>query len=183
MILDRFTGAGRRRRAHAEGLYARLVRRARDPWFYEACEVPDTVDGRFDMIVIHAHLLFRRLRETGQEGEALAQVVFNVMFKDMDRSLREMGVGDLSVGKHVKGMARAFYGRSVVYEKALAAGRAQLVETLRQNVYRLSEPSDDAVDRLADYMESTAQALNALPLETLLSEEGTFPPRAEGRPD
>lgn len=178
MILDRFTGAGRRRRRLAEGLYGRVVQRARDPWFYDACDVPDTVDGRFDMIVVHAHLLFRRLRETGAEGEALAQTVFNVMFKDMDRSLREMGVGDLSVGKHVKGMARAFYGRSVHYEKSMAAGRDALREALLENVYRLNEPRDDAVDALASYIEATAAAMSDMPIEAVTAEDGPFPPRA-----
>ncbi|WP_404385939.1 ubiquinol-cytochrome C chaperone family protein [Caenispirillum salinarum] len=179
MIFDRFSATTRRRRRRAEDLYVRLVNRSRDPWFYDACDVPDTVDGRFDMIVIHAHLLFRRLAALGEEGELLSQAVFDVMFKDMDRSLREMGVGDLSVGKHVKGMAKAFYGRTQLYEEGFIAGREGLRQALRDNIYRNSTPSDDAVERLAAYMEQTAAALADAPMDALTAETGPFPPRED----
>lgn len=177
MIFDRFSSAARRRRRMAEDLYVRVVNRARDPWFYDECNVPDTVDGRFDMIVIHAHLLFRRLAALGEEGELLSQEVFDVMFKDMDRSLREMGVGDLSVGKHVKGMAKAFYGRTQLYEEGFIAGRDALKQALRDNIYRNAAPAEDAVERLADYMEKTAAALADAPMASLTAETGPFPPR------
>jgi cytochrome b pre-mRNA-processing protein 3 len=177
MIFDRFSPASRRRRRLAEGIYARVVARSRDPWFYESCDVPDTVDGRFDMIVIHAHLLFRRLAALAEEGELLSQAVFDVMFKDMDRSLREMGVGDLSVGKHVKGMAKAFYGRTQLYEEGFIAGDEALKKALRDNIYRNVEPSEDAVERLADYMKQTAADLADAPLTALTAETGPFPSR------
>lgn len=129
------------------------------------------------MIVIHAHLLFRRLAALGEEGERLSQDVFDVMFKDMDRSLREMGVGDLSVGKHVKGMAKAFYGRTQLYEEGFIGGRESLMQALRDNLYRNIEPSDDAVSLMADYMERTVAALADAPLVALTAETGPFPPR------
>lgn len=175
MIFDRFSTASRRRRRLAGEVYVRLVSRSRDPWFYEACDVPDTVDGRFDMIVIHAHLLFRRLAALGEEGALLSQDVFDAMFKDMDRSLREMGVGDMSVGKHVKGMAKAFYGRTQLYEEGFIGGREALEQALRDNIYRDAQPSADAVSRLADYMERIASALADAPLERLTAEDGPFP--------
>ncbi|SOD94264.1 ubiquinol-cytochrome C chaperone family protein [Caenispirillum bisanense] len=177
MIFDRFSATRRRRRRLAEEVYVRLVERARDPWFYDVAAVPDTVDGRFDMIVIHAHLLFRRMGETGAEGEALAQDIFDVMFLDMDRSLREMGVGDLSVGKHVKGMARAFYGRGGAYELGLQQGREVLRRALVENVYRQSEPSTEAIDALAHYMETQAAAMVDMPLDAMTAATGPFPPR------
>ncbi|WP_343864003.1 ubiquinol-cytochrome C chaperone family protein [Caenispirillum bisanense] len=179
MIFDRFSAARRRRRRLAEDVYMRLVNRARDGWFYDTAEVPDTVDGRFDMIVIHAHLLFRRMGAIPGEGQDLAQDIFDVMFRDMDRSLREMGVGDLSVGKHVKGMARAFYGRGGAYEEGLTGGRDVLRRALRENVYRNTEPSDAAVDALASYMETLAARLDSQPLEALTAETGPFPPVAD----
>lgn len=178
MIFSRFSTARRRRRRLAEDVYARLVSRARDAWFFETADVPDTVDGRFDMIVVHAHLLFRRLGATGEDGEALAQEIFDVMFLDMDRSLREMGVGDLSVGKHVKGMARAFYGRSAAYEEGLNGGRDALRRALTENVYRNTQPAPAAVDALADYMERQARAMAGLPYEMLTGDGGPFPPRS-----
>ena len=102
-----------------EALYAALVQKARDPKFYTDLAVPDTVDGRFDMVVIHAMLVMRRLRETPAEVHTTGQRLFDLMFTDMDRSLREMGVGDLSVGTHVRKMAKAFYGRAAAYEAGL----------------------------------------------------------------
>ena len=100
----------KRRREAARRLYMVAVRQARDPILYTACGVADTLDGRFDLIVLHVVPLMRRLRQCDEGGRQLSQALFDVMFDDMDQSLREMGVGDLRVGKRVKQMARAFYG-------------------------------------------------------------------------
>jgi cytochrome b pre-mRNA-processing protein 3 len=107
----------------ARSLYDSLVRSARRPAFYGADGVEDSVDGRYDMIVLHAVLVMRRLREGGDLGRDLAQRVFDVMFDDMDAALREMGTGDLSVGKKIKEMGEAFYGRATAYETPLAEAR------------------------------------------------------------
>lgn len=103
--------------------------------FYRDCGVPDTVDGRFDLIVLHTYIVLDRLRAEGEAGRKLSQQLFDTLFDDMDRSLREMGVGDLSVGKHVKRMASGFYGRMKAYDEARAAGDEALAEALRRNVY------------------------------------------------
>lgn len=110
------------RKLEAARLYDELVAAARRPFLYGAEGAPDTVDGRFDMIVLHAVLLMRRMREGGEEGRALAQLVFDHMFHDMDGALREMGTGDLSVGKKIRAMGEAFYGRAKAYDEALEAG-------------------------------------------------------------
>jgi len=89
------------------------VAAARDPYLYATLGVPDTLDGRFDAIVLHVYLIVRRLG--GDPGPALAQAVFDAMFLDMDINLREMGVGDLSVGKRNRAMWEAFHGRSAAY--------------------------------------------------------------------
>lgn len=95
----------------ARELYEAAVGQARLPEFYLEMGVADTLDGRFDMIILHVYLLARRLRQDGGRNAAkLQESLFEVMFADMDRSLREMGVGDLSVGKQVKRMAKAFLG-------------------------------------------------------------------------
>ena len=109
-------------RGRADGLYRRLVDRAREPVFYALCGVPDTLDGRFDMIVLHVALVVRRLRAGEIPEKALSQALFDTMMDDMDRSLREMGVGDLGVGRRVKAMAKAFYGRAAAYDAALSEG-------------------------------------------------------------
>ena len=94
----------RRHERAAHALYGAIVAAAREPAFYDRLGVPDTMDGRFGMIGLHAALVMRRLRTAGPEGQPLAQALFDLMFADLDRNLREAGVGDLSVGRHVKGL-------------------------------------------------------------------------------
>ena len=104
--------------------------------FYADWGVPDTRDGRFEMIGLHAALVMRRLRAEGRPGQELAQALFDMMFVDMDRSLREIGVGDLSVGKYVKSMAQTFFARGRALDGPVAAGdTAQVVAVLARNVY------------------------------------------------
>ncbi|WP_374466727.1 ubiquinol-cytochrome C chaperone family protein, partial [Ferrovibrio sp.] len=91
-------------------LYRAIVAQSRQAGFYREHGVPDSLDGRFDMIVLHSFLVMRRLRRIGAAAEPLSQQLFDLMFADMDSNLREIGVGDLSVGKKVKAMAQAFYG-------------------------------------------------------------------------
>jgi cytochrome b pre-mRNA-processing protein 3 len=95
-------------------LYGVAVAAARERYLYEALGVPDTLDGRFDLISLYAFLLIHRLRGLPDPGAALAQAVFDAMFSDMDMNLRELGVGDLSVGKRVRAMWEAFHGRANV---------------------------------------------------------------------
>jgi len=123
------------RTSRARTLYDETVAAARRPFLYGAEGAPDTVDGRFDMIVLHAVLVLRRLRSEGETGRALAQDMFDVMFSDMDGALREMGTGDLSVGKKIKAMGEAFYGRAKAYDEALAADDDEaLAEAIARNL-------------------------------------------------
>ena len=164
MILD---GLFRRPRwdAAADALYLAAVRQARRPGFYTRLGAPDTVDGRFDMITLHVFLLLRRLRAEGKDGAALAQKLFDVMFDYMDQDLREMGVGDLSVGKKIKAMASAVYGRIAAYQPGLdeggAAGETQLVEALRRNLYSARDPHEEDARGLARYVVAQAASLAA----------------------
>ncbi len=110
-----------------------IVAQARLPAFYERFGVPDTVNGRFDMVLLHLWLVLRRLR-TGTEGTALAQALFDHFCSDMDDNLREMGVGDLSVPKRMVKFAEAFYGRTAAYDAALKADGSELAQALARNV-------------------------------------------------
>ncbi len=116
-------------------LYRAVVAQARAVAFYEHLGVPDTLDGRYDLLVLHCHLVARRLSAEGAVGTALGQALFDLMMADMDRGLREMGVGDLSVGSRVKAMARAYLGRAKAYDEALETGGDALSVALRRNVY------------------------------------------------
>lgn len=147
----------------AHGLYLAVVEQARRPAFYRRCGAPDTLDGRFEMILIHAVMLLRRLRDEGRAGTGLGQAVFDVMLDDMDQSLREMGVGDLAVGRRVKAMARAFFGRAAAYEAALSAadedaGEA-LMAALGRNLFGTVSVDAGKVAAMAGYMRGVSARL------------------------
>ncbi len=138
-------GAFRRRSTERSGyeLYNAVVRAARDPYYYSQLAVPDTLDGRFDMVGLFAFLLIRRLTQADAIAErpGVSQALFDAMFNDMDVNLREMGVGDMSVGKKVRAMWEAFHGRSSAYSDAMEQGPEALAEALERNVWRGEEAS------------------------------------------
>ena len=129
MILKRFF---RRSTTPERSCYEAIVAAARHPVFYADWGVADTLDGRFDMISLHAFLVLDRLKGTEQ---AFRQGLVDELFADMDRSLREMGVGDLSVGKKVRKMAEVFYGRLAAYDQALAGPEGTLEAAIARNVF------------------------------------------------
>lgn len=157
-------------KAQAAALYETLLDRAREPFLYGEDGAPDTVDGRFDIIVLHAALVMRRLREQGEEGQRLAQALFGRMFDDLDAALREMGIGDLSVGKKIKAMAEAFYGRAAAYDTALKAGDAgALKEALWRNLFDSVPEQEGAAARLAEYAIGADARLSSTPLSAFQS--------------
>jgi cytochrome b pre-mRNA-processing protein 3 len=121
-------------RQAAELAYARVVEYARQAAFFGAGGVPDTVDGRFELICLHAFLYLRRLKREDAAAQ-LSQVFFDTMFADFDRSLREMGTGDLGVGRQIRRMVEAFYGRIAAYEAGLAGEDATLQDAVGRNVF------------------------------------------------
>ena len=113
-----------------------VVNEARTPRLYGELGVPDTPEGRFEMVALHAALLIRRLRAEAAAGHALGQALFDLMFADMDASMRELGVGDLGVGKQVKRLAGQFYARLAALDGAFGGGdRALSSRCCGANVY------------------------------------------------
>jgi cytochrome b pre-mRNA-processing protein 3 len=173
-----------RRKPHERAgfaLYTAAVGAARDPGLFAALAVPDSLDGRFDLIGLEVALLIRRLRQDPDaRGAALAQAVFDAMFADMDMNLREMGVSDLSVGRRVKTMWEAFHGRAKAYDAALdTADPAPLAAALARNVWRRDSPAsepDAPALALAAHVADTARALAAQDFGALLRGEVVFPP-------
>lgn len=169
------------------GLYRAAVTAARAPVFYTAHGVPDTPDGRFDMVALHVFLTLRRLkRDGGTTAMALAQALTDLMFADMDRNLRELGVGDLGVGRQVKALAAAFRGRAAAYDAALDHddqghdGEGNLATALRRNVFRADAPAETttgtgAADVLAAYARAADAALAGQATATILSGIVSFP--------
>jgi len=158
----------------AERAYAAIVEQSRRPAFYTAFGVPDTLDGRFEVVCLHAFLYLRRLKAEAEPASALSQWLFDTMFADFDRSLREIGVGDLSVGRQINRMAEAFYGRIRAYEDGLAGDDAMLSAALARNLYGTAPASPDALDRATAYLRREAESLAALPAAVLVAGRVTF---------
>ncbi len=161
-------------------LYGAIVAQARRPAFYLAYGVPDTAEGRFEMIVLHLALLCRRLGRAEpaarSAAHSLSQGVFDMFCRDMDHNLREMGVTDLGVPKKMRRLGEAFYGRLGAYDRALAAdGEQALAAALARNAV-----PGPAASALARYVRATAKQLDALPIEDFragrlsFSEPGTM---------
>ena len=180
--------------AAAVRAYTALVEQARLPVLYEepprGFGVPDTVEGRFDLVTLHVFLLLRRLKDApernaargGVDADAFARHVFDVMFRDMDDSLREMGVGDMKVGKKVRGLAEEFYGRVGAYDGAMADGQRDagvLAPALARNVFA-DEAAPAALD-LARYAHEVADALGRAPIEEITAGRLTLPSPARTR--
>lgn len=162
-------------RDHAHALYVTLSQQAREPSFYAPGGIPDTVAGRFEMVLLHAILVVRRLNRAGPSGQALAQVLFDVLFDDMDQALRQMGIADLAVAKRVKRLAAAFYGRAKAYEEALDQGGESVAAALKRNLFAGAAVERGVLESFVRYAASTDQALAALPDAELLAGQVRFP--------
>lgn len=157
-------------------LYGAIVAQARSPAFYADYGVPDTVEGRFDLIVLHLVLLLRRLGqiEAGR-GSEFGQRLFDRFCRDLDDNLREMGVGDLAVPKRMRRFAEAFYGRQAAYLAALAGSEERDFENaLARNIFQ-GQGAADRVSRLAGYARATIRELDAQPDSDLVRGEVEFP--------
>lgn len=149
-----------RARPHREAarrLYVAIVDQARQPAFYTDCGVPDTPTGRFDLIALHGFLAMRRLNSAGARD--VARAVAEVVVDDLDRNLREMGVGDLSVGRKVKKLTRGFYGRIQAYDVALDAEDGLLAGALQRNLFGGVAPADSQMAAIIGYVRREATAL------------------------
>ena len=143
-------------------LYAAMAVQARQPAFFADLGVPDTVDGRFNVLALHAWMVIDRTRMEA-DGDALAQALFDVMFGHLDSAVREMGAQDLGVGRRIKVMAEGLHGRALAFRAAMAdADPAVLERALRRNVFGKAEPDGVAVARLASYVRCSIDALAAL---------------------
>ena len=148
-------------------VYRAIVAQSRQPVFYADWGVPDTVTGRFDMISLHMSLVFHRLRGAGGSAAEFGQALFDLFFKDMDRSLREMGAGDLAVPKKVRKMTEVFYALMTGVNEAIERGdKAGVEAVLRRNV--LGETDGAHVGELAGYLMAQHAALMAQPVEAIL---------------
>lgn len=161
-----FSPSALKRQAH--DAYVQIVNQARNPVFYRDWQVEDSVDGRFDVIVLHLALVLSRLElESRNDTNQFHQYLSETFFDDMDRSLREMGSTDTGVGIRVKKMAQAFYGRMTSYRDALGDETA-LFDALKRNVYRERAVRPEAIASLAAYMGRNRAALASQSIDAII---------------
>ncbi|MBR0705046.1 ubiquinol-cytochrome C chaperone family protein [Bradyrhizobium liaoningense] len=156
-----------------EAIYGMIVTQAREPIFYRDLGVPDTVNGRFDLLLLHLWLLLRRLR-TVQSATELSQALFDRFCEDMDDNLREMGVGDQTVPKRMRAFGEAFYGRVQAYDQAMEGDGEALAAAICKNI--LNGAGMDQARQLAAYARAAEADLGRASEAALLSASFNFPP-------
>jgi cytochrome b pre-mRNA-processing protein 3 len=179
MMLPAFRRSHHTRNIHA--LYGTIVAQARSPAFYIAFGVEDTVEGRFELIVLHLVLVLNRLNQAAEEGRgrgaasAFGQHLFDVFCRDLDHNLREMGIGDLAVPRKMRSFGEAFYGRQAAYRAALAAAdEVELEKVLTRNIFGVAG-SDSRAARLARYAQAIVTGLDATEEAALVAGKVVFP--------
>lgn len=158
-----------------DSLYASIVAASRQSAFYSQADVPDTPLGRFEMLSLHMFLFLHRLRGTEGAARDLSQEVTDLFITEIDHSLRELGIGDMGIPRHVKKLARMFYGRAQAYGEALDAAEANtLAEALRRNIQpdRAGWPG---ATQLAEYVMDAHHHLAQQPVELILKGRLEFP--------
>jgi cytochrome b pre-mRNA-processing protein 3 len=155
--------------AEARAIYRQITGRARNPLLYTFYGVPDTIDGRFEMLCLHAYAFFHGLKGKGADADVLSQAIYDAMFAELDGSLRELGVADLGVGRRIKTMTEALNGRIQAYDRGFAAGDAELAQAIRRNVYGTVTPQDDQVRGMTAYLRSIRSVLVRASFEDLCS--------------
>jgi len=160
----------------AERAYDAIVAQSRRPEFFRLCGVPDTIDGRFELICLHAFLFLHRLKAEPAPAGDLGQCFFDRMFADFDRSLRELGTGDLGVGREVKKMTQSFYGRIHAYEQGLRDSGGNLAAALGRNLFGTATAFPEGVAAMAAYLRREAARLRTQPRDELLAGRVLFGP-------
>jgi cytochrome b pre-mRNA-processing protein 3 len=161
-------------RIAGQSLYEAATRQARQTAFYAELAVPDTVEGRFELYTLHVVLLVHRLTKLDGEAARVSQALFDAYLQALDDALREMGVGDLSVAKKMRKLGEAFYGRAKAYQAILAApGMEGLAALIERTIYAgVDRPS---TDRLVSYVQRSAAALAATPVDDVLAARLNWP--------
>tara|TARA_E500000318_G_scaffold99480_1_gene101576 strand:+ start:1092 stop:1724 length:633 start_codon:yes stop_codon:yes gene_type:complete len=148
-----------RKQTAAFELYTAMVTQARQPDFYAKLGVPDTIEGRFDLILVHAFVLFRRLK-TDNGDRDLAQHIFDVMFADLDQNMREMGIGDVGILKRIRKMSESYHGRIVAYEEGVQSGALELAAALDRNLFADTDVTDEQLMAMVGYVNDALASLD-----------------------
>ncbi len=172
-----FAGRAARKEA-AEKIYDAIVAQSRNPGFYIRCSVPDTLSGRFDMLVIHMFVVLQILKLGGREGQLLAQEIVEAFIREMDTMVRDLGVSDRNVPKEVRKIAQLFYGQLLAYSTALQRNNMKALGTEISKSFQEGDGSVDqaiASDSIALYIKQSIKNIQEMPLNMLLQGNIRFP--------
>ncbi len=168
-------GRRRKNREVIERLYKAVVDQSRSIIFYQNIGVPDTLEGRFEVLTLHMTLVTRRLKVMPSPGPDMSQDLVDLTFAQFEAALREIGVGDISIPKRMKVMASAYLGRASAYDEALRMGdKNALLDALGRNLYGTAPKSEDSVEKMANYVIQTAKKLENSVVSDFYSEALPF---------
>lgn len=160
------------RRVLIAQLYERVATASRAPGLYGALGIPDTLEGRFEALSLHMVLILRALRGFPPPADDAARDLTDAFFRDLDASLREMGIGDTTVPKRMKTLASSFYGRARAYDPPLTAGdEATLARALGRNACGADAPASS----LARYALAADRDLRQADLDAFFEQGPVFP--------
>jgi cytochrome b pre-mRNA-processing protein 3 len=153
-----------------EAVFLRIIEASRQPQLYEHMGIADTVEGRFESAILHMTAVLRRLRELPPPADEFSQELVDDFFQWLDDTLRDMGIGDISVPKRMKKLVEAFYGRAHSYDSALdELDRAALIATLQRNV-----TGEEPAEMLADYLMASCARIAEQDFQALIAEGPAF---------
>lgn len=177
-----FAGRAARKEA-AEKIYDAIVAQSRNPAFYLRCGVPDTLSGRFDMLVIHMFVVLQILKLGGREGQLLAQEIVEAFIREMDTMVRDLGVSDRNVPKEVRKIAQLFYGQLLAYSTALQRGDTKGLANEVWKSFQSGEGSSASIaaEAISTYMRQAIKNIQEMPLNMLLQGNIRFPEIAPNR--
>lgn len=158
----------------ANNLYLKIVQQSRCETFYQQYGVVDTMEARLDMIMLHSFLVLHRFKSDFDKSEDMGQKLFDIIFKDMDRNLRELGIGDVGISIRIKKMVESFYGRISAYQEGLEQGDDVLIAALLRNLYHTATPTVDQSKGMAVYIRVQSEKLSLIAIENFLAGELQF---------
>ena len=156
-------------------IYKLIIKQARIKLFYTKLNIPDTIDGRFELIVLHFFFIDNALNKEVEYYDKIYKEILEIMYKDFDMSLREMGVGDLSVGKKIYHMTEAFSGRIVAYRAASKKNKTEVIKSLKKNVYGTTKNiNKDQLKILAEYFLGSLKVINNITIDNVKKNNAIF---------
>jgi len=176
LFFNSYTSSNYKNRDLIDSYYEKIIKVSRQKQFYNKLMVPDTIDGRFDLLILFSIILTFFLIRTGEKGKELSQILFDKIFLDLDLSLREMGAGDTGVHVKIKTMINSYMGRQKSYMQCLKEKDFLTLKVhITKNVYRNVDNYDYSPQLLTNYCQLCFEVLNKIPEESLLTNQFRFP--------